>query len=65
VLAAARTEKHPITFEGGHPRAYLYEELLIAVVHGANVKPTLIPIPFGTWQAVCTENSDFNAFAAD
>jgi hypothetical protein len=26
-----------------------YEELLIAVGHGANLKPTLIPIPFAAW----------------
>ena len=44
-----RTEKHPITFECGGPRVYSYEELLKAVAHEANLKPTLIPIPFAAW----------------
>jgi NADH dehydrogenase len=49
ITTALRTEKHPITFECGGPRVYSYEELLKAVAHEANLKPTLIPIPFAAW----------------
>src|SRR5262245_30230354 len=47
--ALQRTEKHPITFECGGPRVYSYEELLKTVAHEANLKPTLISIPFAAW----------------
>src|SRR6516164_6351140 len=47
--ALQRTEKHPITFECGGPRVYSYEELLKTVAHEANLKPTLISIPFAFW----------------
>ena len=50
--ALQRTEKHPITFECGGPRVYSYEELLKAVADEANLKPTLIPIPFAAWHAL-------------
>ncbi|HEX3341970.1 MAG TPA: complex I NDUFA9 subunit family protein [Pseudolabrys sp.] len=50
--ALQRTEKHPITFECGGPRVYSYEELLEAVADEANLKPTLIPIPFTAWHAL-------------
>ncbi|MGB8897231.1 MAG: complex I NDUFA9 subunit family protein [Pseudolabrys sp.] len=50
--ALQRTEKHPITFECGGPRIYSYEELLKAIAHEANLKPTLIPIPFAAWHAL-------------
>ena len=50
--ALQRTEKHPITFECGGPRIYSYEELLKALAHEANLKPTLIPIPFAAWHAL-------------
>ena len=46
------TEKHPITFECGGPRAYSYEELLKAIADEANLKPTLIPIPFAAWHVL-------------
>jgi len=47
--ALQRTEKDPITFECGGPRVYSYEELLKTVAHEANLKPTLISIPFAAW----------------
>jgi len=47
--ALQRTEKRPITFECGGPRVYSYEELLKTVAHEANLKPTLISIPFAFW----------------
>jgi NADH dehydrogenase len=47
--ALQRTEKRPITFECGGPRAYSYEELLKTVAHEANLKPMLISIPFAFW----------------
>jgi NADH dehydrogenase len=50
--ALQRTEKHPITFECAGPRVYSYEELLNAVAHEANLKPTLIPIPFVAWHVL-------------
>jgi NADH dehydrogenase len=50
--ALQRTEKHPITFECGGPRVYSYEELLEAVADEANLKPTLIPIPFTAWHVL-------------
>ena len=50
--ALQRTEKHPITYECGGPRVYSYEELLKAIAHEANLKPTLIPIPFAAWHAL-------------
>ena len=46
------TEKHPVTFECGGPRVYSYEELLKAVADEANLKPTLIPIPFAAWHVL-------------
>ena len=50
--ALQRTEKHPITFECGGPRVYSYEELLKAIAHEANLKPTLTPIPFAAWHVL-------------
>jgi uncharacterized protein YbjT (DUF2867 family) len=50
--ALQRTEKHPITFECGGPRAYSYEELLKAAAHEAGLKPKLIPIPFAAWHVL-------------
>jgi uncharacterized protein YbjT (DUF2867 family) len=50
--ALQRTEKHPNTFECGGPRVYSYEELLKAVAHVANLKPTLMPIPFAAWHVL-------------
>ena len=47
--AVQRTEKRPITFECGGPRVYSYEELLKTVADEANLKPTLISIPFVFW----------------
>jgi uncharacterized protein YbjT (DUF2867 family) len=46
------TEKHPNTFECGGPRVYTYEELLKVVAHEANLRPTLMPIPFAAWHAL-------------
>jgi uncharacterized protein YbjT (DUF2867 family) len=42
----------PLTFECGGPHIYSYEELLRAVAHEANIRPTLIPIPFAAWHAL-------------
>src|SRR5262245_63942877 len=50
--ALQRTEKHPITFECGGPRVYSYKEMLKAIAHEANLKPTLIPIPFAAWHVL-------------
>jgi NADH dehydrogenase len=50
--ALQRTEKHPTTFECGGPRVYSYKELLEAVADEANLKPTLIPIPFTAWHVL-------------
>jgi NADH dehydrogenase len=50
--ALQRTEKHPNTFECGGPRVYSYKELLKAVAHEANLKPTLISIPFAAWHVL-------------
>jgi NADH dehydrogenase len=47
--ALQRTEKRPIIFECGGPRVYSYKELLKTVAHEANLKPTLISIPFAFW----------------
>ena len=61
--ALQRTEKHPKTFECGGPRVYSYKELLKAVAHEANLKPTLLPIPFAAWHVLAwfaeTRISDF------
>ena len=46
------TFEHPNTFECGGPRVYTYEELLKAIAHEANLKPTLIPIPFAAWHVL-------------
>jgi NADH dehydrogenase len=50
--ALQRTEKHPNTFECGGPRVYSYEELLKTVAHEANLKSTLIPVPFAAWHVL-------------
>lgn len=44
-----RMEMRPITFECGGPRVYSYKELLKAVAHEANLKPTLVPFPYAAW----------------
>jgi uncharacterized protein YbjT (DUF2867 family) len=46
------TETHAITYECAGPRVYSYEEFLRAVAHEADLKPTLIPIPFAAWHAL-------------
>jgi uncharacterized protein YbjT (DUF2867 family) len=50
--ALQRTEKHPNTFECGGPRVYSHEELLKTVADEANLKPTLIAIPFAAWHVL-------------
>jgi uncharacterized protein YbjT (DUF2867 family) len=50
--ALQRMEMHPITFECGGPRVYSYEELLKAVAHEANLKPTLVPFPYAAWHTL-------------
>ena len=47
-----RAEMHAITFEGGGPRVYSYEELLKTVTHEASLKPMFIPIPFAAWHVL-------------
>jgi uncharacterized protein YbjT (DUF2867 family) len=50
--ALQRTETRAITFEcGGRPRVS-YEKFLRAVAHEANLKPTLIPVPFAAWHGL-------------
>jgi len=50
--ALQRTETRAITFECGGPRVYSYEKFLRAVAHEANLKPTLIPVPFAAWHGL-------------
>jgi hypothetical protein len=38
-----------MTFELGGPRIYSYKELLKAIAHEAELRPTLVPIPFAAW----------------
>lgn len=45
-------DAHAITFEFGGPRVYSYEALLRVVAHEANLKPILVPIPFGFWRTL-------------
>ena len=50
--AMRRTETEPLTVECGGPRVYSYEELLRTIARAASVKPILVPVPFGVWQAL-------------
>jgi uncharacterized protein YbjT (DUF2867 family) len=50
--ALDRKDVHAITFEFGGPRVYSYEALLRVVAHEANLKPILVPIPFGVWRTL-------------
>ena len=50
--ALQRTETRAITFECGGLRVYSYEKFLRAVAHEANLKPTLIPVPFAAWHGL-------------
>ena len=47
-----RTEREALTVECGGPRVYSYEELLRTIARAANVKPILVPVPFGVWHAL-------------
>jgi len=47
-----REDAHAITFEFGGPRVCSYEALLRVVAHEANLKPILVPIPFGVWRTL-------------
>jgi uncharacterized protein YbjT (DUF2867 family) len=50
--ALQRMEMRPVTFECGGPRVYSYKELLKAVAHEANLKPTLVPFPYAAWHTL-------------
>jgi len=50
--ALQRTQTHAITFECGGPCVYSYEELLRVLVRKANLKCSLIPLPFAAWRAL-------------
>ncbi len=47
-----RAETGPLTAECGGPRIYSYEELLRTIARTANVKPILVPVPFGAWHGI-------------
>jgi NADH dehydrogenase len=47
-----RGAREPLTVECGGPRVYSYEELLTTIVRAANVRPILMPLPFGVWHAL-------------
>ena len=47
-----RAATEPLTVECGGPRVYSYEELLTTIVRAANVRPILMPLPFGVWHAL-------------
>ena len=47
-----RAETGPLTAECGGPRIYLYDELLRTIARAANVKPILVPVPFGAWYGI-------------
>ena len=47
-----RATMEPLTVECGGPRVYSYEELLTTVARAANVRPILMPLPFGVWHAL-------------
>jgi uncharacterized protein YbjT (DUF2867 family) len=47
-----RTERDPITLECGGPQVYTYRDLVRTVAREANLKPRLIPVPFGVWFAL-------------
>ena len=47
-----RAAMEPLTVECGGPRVYSYEELLTTVARAANVRPILMPLPFGVWHAL-------------
>jgi uncharacterized protein YbjT (DUF2867 family) len=47
-----RAGREPLTVECGGPRVYSYEELLTTIVRAANVRPILMPLPFGVWHAL-------------
>jgi NADH dehydrogenase len=50
--ALQRMETDAITYECGGPRIYTYKEFVRIVAREANIKPTLIPVPFVAWQAL-------------
>jgi NADH dehydrogenase len=47
-----RGDREALTVECGGPRVYSYEELLTTIVRAANVRPILMPLPFGVWHAL-------------
>lgn len=47
-----RTERDPITIECGGPHVYTYQELVRSIARAADLKPVLIPMPFGVWHAL-------------
>ena len=47
-----RKEAGPLAIECGGPRVYSYEELLRTIARAANVKPILVPVPFGAWHGM-------------
>src|SRR5436190_12814236 len=47
-----RKEAGPLVIECGGPRIYSYEELLRTIARAANVKPILVPVPFGNWHGI-------------
>jgi NADH dehydrogenase len=47
-----RGDREALTVECGGPRVYSYEELLRTIVRAANVRPILMPLPFGVWHAL-------------
>jgi NADH dehydrogenase len=50
--ALQRMETDAITYECGGPRIYTYKEFVRIVAREANIKSTLIPVPFVAWQAL-------------
>jgi uncharacterized protein YbjT (DUF2867 family) len=47
-----RTGREAITVEGGGPRVYSYEELLMTIASAANVRCVSVPVPFAAWHAL-------------
>jgi uncharacterized protein YbjT (DUF2867 family) len=50
VMQQSGTE--PLNVECGGPRIYSYQELLRTIASAANVKPTLLPVPFAAWHGL-------------
>jgi NADH dehydrogenase len=47
-----RAQTRPLIFECGGPRVYSYQEFLRTVASAADIKPTLILVPFAAWHAL-------------